>query len=309
MPATRRAAAAAALAIAPLVLLPGASAASAASAGSMREVLDCVATVPGVTARGIPTTFRYDEGRTSSQRRGPGDLGYQPRDIAHPHHATTSSRTAMRATTTRRYWFTLSGQQLREVTETDRIDGEGNLLSAAYRSRLVRKGWSGIRQMSIGQGRKFLYVLNNRDQLLRYKFSGKNGNAYVQLNATIGTGFGNLGTFEYARTISILGSKHDVFLATDADSDELLEYTIPVSNPTAYRRTVLDQGGWADMRSAGRSVACVGSGGRSYDGIVAVDIFGAVRLWTDRNGSDGLGSDIVDRGIIKSLWRPMPYSN
>jgi hypothetical protein len=303
MPATRRAAAAAALAIAPLLVPPGASATAA------REDLDCVATVPGVTARGIPTTFRYNDGRTSSQRRGPDALGYQPRDIALPHHATSSSSAALRGTTTRSYWFTLSGQQLREVIEVDRLDAQGKFLSADYRSRLVRKRWSGVRQMSIGQGRKFLYVLNNKDQLLRYKFSGKNGNAWVQLNATIGSGFGNLGTFEYARTISILGTKHDVFLATDADSDELLEYTIPLSNPSSYRRTVLGQGGWADMRAAGRSVSCVGSGGGTYDGIVAVDYAGTVHLWTDRNGSDGLGTDIVDRGIIKSDWRPMPYSN
>ena len=33
--------------------------------------LDCVAIVPGVTARGIPTTFHYDDGDTSSRRRGP----------------------------------------------------------------------------------------------------------------------------------------------------------------------------------------------------------------------------------------------
>jgi hypothetical protein len=303
MSATRRAAAVAALAIAPIVVPQGISPAAA------REELDCVATVPGVTARGIPTTFRYNDGRTSSQRRGPDDLGYQPRDIALPHPTASSSSAAMRATTSRSYWFTLSGQQLREVTEVDRRDGQGNLLSADYRTRLVRKGWSGVRQITIGQGRKFLYVLNNKDQLLRYRFSGKNGNAWVQLNATIGTGFGTLGTFEYSRTISILGTKHDVFLATDADSDELLEYTIPLSNPSAYRRTVLDQGGWADLRAAGRSVSCEGSGGGTYDGIVAVDFFGTVHLWTDRNGNDGLGTDIVDRGIIKSSWRPMPYSN
>jgi hypothetical protein len=303
MPATRRVAAAAALAIVPLVAAPGVSTAASI------EDLDCVATVPGVTARGMPTTFRYNDGRTSSQPRGPGDIGYQPRDIAVPHPATTSSLAAAGTTTTRRYWFTLSGQQLREVIEVSTRDSQGKLLSTKYHSELVRKKWSGVRQMSIGQGRKFLYVLNNKDQLLRYRFSGKNGNAWVQLDAKIGTGFGTLGTFEYVRTISILGSKHDVFLAIDADSDELLEYTIPVSNPTAYRRTKLDQGGWADMRAAGRSVSCVGSGGGSYDGIVAVDFFGSVHLWTDRNGSDGIGTDIVDRGIIKVDWRPLPYSN
>src|SRR5688572_2394755 len=106
MPATRRAAAAAALAIAPLVAPAGASAAAAI------EDLDCVATVPGVTARGMPTTFRYNDGKTSSQRRGPDDIGYQPRDIARPHLATTSTLAAAGGTTTRSYWFTLSGQQL-----------------------------------------------------------------------------------------------------------------------------------------------------------------------------------------------------
>jgi hypothetical protein len=195
------------------------------------------------------------------------------------------------------------------VTEIDRWDAKGQLLSAEYRTRVMRKGWSGVRQMSIGQGRKFLYVLNNNDQLLRYRISGKNGNASVTLNAKIGVGFGTLGTFEYARTVSILGGKYDVFLATDADSDELLEYTIPVTSPTSYARTVLDQGGWADMRSAGRTASCVGPSGTKYAGIVAVDIFGTVRLWSDRNGADGSGDDIVDRGVIKTGWRPMAYSN
>ena len=318
MPATRRVAAVATLALAglatPLAALgsPLGSTLGAIASASAHQPLSCSASVPGITARGVPTTFRYDDGRTSSQRRGPDDLGYQPRDIAAPHHAT-SSRPARQVgrlvTTTRSYWFTLSGQQLREVTEIDRRDARGQLLSAQYHTRLVRKRWSGVRQMSIGQGRRYLYVLTNDDRLLRYRIRGKNGNAAVKLNSRIGVGFGTLGTFEYARTITVLGSKHDVFLATDADSDELLEYTIPVSNPTAFRRTVLDQGGWADMRSAGRSVSCVGPAGVRYSGIVAVDIFGTVRLWSDRNGGDGDGDDIDDLGIIKSGWKPMAYSD
>ncbi|MBF4769861.1 hypothetical protein ISU10_18985 [Nocardioides agariphilus] len=279
--------------------------------------LTCHASVPGVTARGVPTTFRYDDGRAFAQRRGPDALGYQPRDLALPHRSTTTTRTTARTsarasslvTTKRSYWFTLSGQQLREVIEVDRLDGTGKLLSADYRSRLVRKNWSGIRQMSIGQGRKYLYVLNNKDQLQRYVFGGKNGSATVRFDKTVGTGFGTLGSFEYVRTFSVLGSKYDVFLATDADKDELLEYTIPVSNPTAYYSTLLDQGGWADMRATGRTASCVGVGGMAYDAIVGVDVFGDVYLWTDRNGSDGSGADIVSRGLIKDGWRPLAYSN
>ncbi len=280
--------------------------------------LDCVAIVPGVTARGIPTTFHYDDGDTSSRRRGPDTLGYQPRDIALPHRATThifyrthgfEGRVYGRVTRKRSYWFTLSGQQLREVIEISRLDGKGRLLSTDYRTRLVRKRWSGIRQMSIGQGRKYLYVLDNKDRLLRYRIRGTDGNTSVRLNANLGGGFGTLGSFEYARTITILGVKHDVFIATDADRDELLEYTIPVNNPTAYRRTVLDQGGWADLRTTSRAASCDGVGGNDYDAIVGVDVYGAVHLWTDRNGADGNGNDIVDRGIIKARWRPLAYGN
>jgi hypothetical protein len=72
---------------------------------------------------------------------------------------------------------------------------------------------------------------------------------------------------------------------------------------------VLDQGGWADSRSASRTASCVTSGGTHYDGIVAVDISGTVRLWTDRNGADGDGNDITEQGVIKSGWKPMPYSS
>ena len=305
---SRRAAAITALAVTQLTVPLGAV--GTASAG---ELLECVATVPGVTARGVPTTFRYSDGRAYSQKRGPDVLGYQPRDIAFPHRATATATLVGRAsslvTTQRSYWFTLSGQQLREVIEVDRFDGKGQLLSADYRSRLVRKRWSGVRQMTIGQGRKYLYVLTNKDQLQRYRFVGKQGDASVRFDATIGTGFGTLGSFEYARTVTILGSKHDVFLATDADSDELLEYTISVSNPTSYRRTVLDQGGYADLRAASRTASCEGLGGNTYDAIVAVDVFGDVHMWTDRNGSDGDGNDIVDRGVIKDAWRPLAYGN
>ncbi len=310
MLATRRVAAASAVAITQLAMPAGAL--PTASAG---EPLACTATVPGVTARGVPTTFTYVDGKTASLKRGPDALGYQPRDIALPHYVASNARTtpalsAARAVSTKRsFWFTLSGQQLREVVEVDRRDASGKLLSADYRTRLVRKGWSGIRQMTIGQGRKYLYVLNNKDQLQRYRFSGRQGNASVRFDATVGSGFGTLGSFEYARTISILGSKYDVLLATDADSDELLEYTVSVTNPTSYRRTVLDQGGWADLRAASRTASCAGLGGMTYDAIVGVDVFGDVHIWSDRDGDDGVGIDIDDRGVVKESWRPLAYSN
>jgi hypothetical protein len=133
MSATRRVAAVTAVAIALLVAPMGAG-----TPASGLEPLDCQATVPGVTARGLPTTFRYDDGRTSSQRRGPDTLGYQPRDIAFAHRSTSLKLSA----TTRSYWFTLSGQQLREVIETNKRDAQGRLLSTDYRTRLVKKGWS-----------------------------------------------------------------------------------------------------------------------------------------------------------------------
>jgi hypothetical protein len=280
-----------------------------AGAVQARGSVECFASVPGATARGVPTTFRYEDGRTFSEKRGPDDLGYQPRDIANPHYAKAGRVSTMRQTV-RSYWFTLSGNQLREVTEVDRRDGHGVLLSAEYHTHVVRKHWSGVRQISIGKDRDHLYALTNTDQLLRYRLTGKNGNASAKLDATVGIGFGTLGTFEYARTVTILGGAFDVFLATDADSGELLEYTIPVASPTSYLRTVLATGGWADLRSAGRTASCLNPGsGRTYDGIVAVDVAGSVHLWSDRDGSDGVGIDIVDRGVIKSRWRPTPYND
>jgi hypothetical protein len=298
--ATRRAAAAAATALALLGL---------AGPVEARESIECFASVPGVTARGVPTTLRYEDGRSSNEKRGPDALGYQPRDIAHPHF-TKGVKPAARQANVRSYWFTLSGKQLREVKEIDRRDANGLFVSAEYETRVVRKNWSAVRQISIGRDRDHLYVLTNTGQLLRYRITGKDGNASVKYDATVGIGFGSIGTFEYARTLSILGSPFDVFLATDADSGELLEYTIPVTAPTAYVRTVLGTSGWADMRSASRQASCLNpNSGRTYDAIVGVDVSGAVRLWTDRDGDDGLGMDIVDRGVIKSRWKPMPYSD
>jgi hypothetical protein len=274
-----------------------------------RESLECFAAVPGVTARGVPTTLRYEDGQSSSERRGPDDLGYQPRDIAHPHY-TTTGRTGAPRTRVRSYWFTLSGQQLREVTEVDRRDVQGQLVSAKYDTRIVRKHWSKVRQISIGKDRDYLFVLTNTGELLRYKLTGRDGNASVRFDTSVGAGFATVATFEYSRTISVLGARLDVFLATDADSGELLEYTIPETSPTTYTRTVLASGDWYDLRSASRTASCLNpASGNTYDGIVAVDVAGAVHLWTDRDGSDGLGTDIVDRGVIKSRWKPMPYSD
>ena len=50
--------------------------------------LTCFAEVPGVTARGVPVTFHYEDGLATTEKRGPDSLGYQPRDIAYPHPAT-----------------------------------------------------------------------------------------------------------------------------------------------------------------------------------------------------------------------------
>ncbi len=276
-----------------------------------RGSLECYAEVLGATPRGVPTTFRYDDGDTSSEARGPDDLGYQPRDVAYPHDTSNGApRVAARPTEVTSYWFTLSGDELREVTEVDRRDAHGLLVSADYNTRVVRRHWDGVRQMSIGQNRDLLYVLTNNDQLLRYRLSGVGGNATAKFSGTVGVGFGTIGTFEYARTISVDGVGADVFLATDADSGELMELTIPVDEPTAYTRTVLATEGWTELRSVGRTASCINTrSGRSYDGIVGVDMDGRVQLWTDRDSQDGVGDDIVARGVLKGSWKPMSYSD
>ncbi len=275
-----------------------------------RGSLECFAEVPGVTPRGVPTTFTFDDGRTTSENRGPDDLGYQPRDVAYSHEVGTArSRRAPDPVTS--HWFTLSGDQLREVTEVDRRNPRGLLIAAEYRTHVVRRHWEGVRQISIGQGRDHLYVLTNTDQLLQYRLSGKDGNATVRLTGTVGIGFGTIGTLEYARTVTADDrTRSDVFLATDADTGALVELTIPIKEPTAYARVVLATEGWAEMRSVGRTASCFNArSGRSYDGIVGVDLDGQVLLWTDRDGGDGLGDDIVPRGALKGEWKPMAYSD
>jgi hypothetical protein len=209
------------------------------------------------------------------------------------------------------HWFTLSGDQLREVTEVDRRDARGLLVAAEYSTQVVRRHWEGVRQISIGRDRDHLYALTNTDQLLQYRLSGKDGSTNVKLAATVGTGFGTIGTLEYARTVTDdNGARSDVFLTTDADSGALVELTIPVDEPTAYSRTVLATEGWIDMRSVGRTASCINPrSGRSYDGIVGVDVDGQVLLWTDRDAKDGSGEDIVPRGVLKAEWKPMAYSD
>src|SRR5689334_9431451 len=113
-----RAAVAGAFAVASVLLPAGTPTAVA------RTTLTCQAQVPGVTAGGVPVSFRYEHGHATTQRRGPGRLGYQPRDLAYPHKATTGP-TSYPATS---YWFTLSGSQLQEVTEVDRLDAQGRLV-------------------------------------------------------------------------------------------------------------------------------------------------------------------------------------
>jgi hypothetical protein len=284
----------------------------AAAPAQARGSLECYAEVPGVTARGVPTTYLFEAGHGSSQNRGPGTLGYQPRDVAYPHHpaGAASPGLASRASAVTSYWFTLAGSELREVREVDLRDATGLLTSASYRTRVVHKHWAGVRQISIGRDRDALYVLTNTDQLLRYRLSGPDGSTTAKLDDTIGIGFGSIGTFEYARSTNQGGEAADVFLATDADSGELLEFTIPLDDPTAYTRTVLASEGWGDLRSAGRTASCLNPrSGRSYDGIVTVDLDGNIRLWTDRHARDGDGSDIVRRGVLKTGWKPLAYND
>jgi hypothetical protein len=272
----------------------------AGAAGS----LECFAEVPGITARGVPATFHYESGSVSTIKRGPGRLGYQPRDIAFPHHADGL------AATPKSYWFTVSGSQLREVTEIDRRDAQGHLVSSSYHTRVVAKHWEGARQISIGRNRAYLYVLTNTDQLVRYRLRGKDGETTVRFDQVVGTGFGTIGTFGYARTITALGARIDVFLATDADSGALLEFAIPKDEPTTYATRVLVDTGWWDFRAAGRMASCLNpKNGQPYGAIAAVDITGAVRLWTDEDATDGDGSDIVEWGVLKPSWKPMPYSD
>jgi mRNA-degrading endonuclease YafQ of YafQ-DinJ toxin-antitoxin module len=274
--------------------------------------IECYAAVEGVTAKGVPATFRFENGNLTTQKRGPDSLGYQPRDIAHPHYAAGSplSGSVGRAARVKSYWFTLSGSQLSEVTEVSHRDAQGRLVSTEYRTRVVRKNWEGVRQMSIGADRNLLYVLTNEDQLLRYRLTGKDGNTTVKYAGTVGVGFGTIGTFEYARTITPLGLSIDVFLATDADSGELIEFGIPRDEPTSYARTVLADTGWADMRTAGRTASCLNpKNDRSYGGIVAVALDSGIKLWTDSDPRDGDGADIAEWGVLKSAWKPMPYND
>jgi hypothetical protein len=277
-----------------------------------RDSLECFAEVPGMTARGVPATFHYEAGEATTVKRGPGRLGYQPRDVAFAHHVDGQVATApvARAATSRSYWFTLSGSQLREVTEVDRRDAHGRLISAKYYTRIVHKHWEGARQIAIGRNRAYLYVLTNTDQLLRYRLKRKDGNTVARYDQVVGFGFGTIGTFEYTRTTTALGASIDVFLATDADTGALVEFAIPEDDPTSYSRRVLADTGWWDMRSAGRRASCLNpKNGDTYDAIVAVDITGAVRLWTDRDGTDGDGQDIVEWGVLKPSWKPMAYSD
>jgi hypothetical protein len=293
-------------------LASSAASGSAPSATSARAGLECHAYVAGVTVRGVPATFRYDNGTIVTEKRGPDALGYQPRDLAMPHYPGAGTAPASRrAAKVSSYWFTLSGSQLREVNETDRRNKRGVLVSAKYATRVVRKNWSGARQISIGQDRDFMYVLTNTDQLLRYRLTGKDGNAAAKFDQVVGLGFAAIGTFEYTRSSTDdAGVSSDVFLATDADSGELLEFTIPQDDPTAFTRTVLQETGWTDLRSAGRLASCLNpTSGRSYDGIVGVDLEGTVRLWTDRDSRDGLGDDIAGRGVLKDAWKPMAYGD
>jgi hypothetical protein len=153
-------------------------------------------------------------------------------------------------------------------------------------------------------------VLTNTDQLLRYRLRGKDGETKVRFDQVVGVGFGSIGTFEYARTITALGLRTDVFLATDADSGQLLEFAIPRETPSSYTRTVLSDTGWSDMRSAGRTASCVDDkSGKSYGAVVTVGVDRSLHLWTDRDPNDGDGTDISEWGVLKSTWKPLAYSD
>ena len=189
--------------------------------------------------------------QAASENRGPDDLGYQPRDVAYSHDLDGGTGRAHRAAPITSHWFTLSGDQLREVTEVDRRDPRGLLIAAEYRTHVVRRHWEGVRQISIGRDRDHLYVLTNTDQLLQYRLTGKDGSTSVKLAATVGTGFGTVGTLEYARTVTDDDGARSESSSRPTRNRALAELTIPVDTPTAYSRTELATEGWLDLKSVG----------------------------------------------------------
>ena len=293
------------------LLASSAASGSAPAATSVLDGLECHAYVPGVTVRGVPATFRYDDGKVVTEKRGPDDLGYQPRDLALPHYP--GCRDCLGRASCGE-GLQLLVHPLRQPVARSHGDRPARSATAyclgGYTTRLVRKNWSGARQISIGQDRDFMYVLTNTDQLLRY---GSPARTATPREARPGGRFGlrRIGTFEYTRSFTDdEGMRSDVFLAPPRRLGRAAGVHDPARRPDGVHperasAPRLDRhafGGPAGVVPEPEQRAVVRRHRRSRPG-------GCVRLWTDRDSHDGEGNDIFERGVLKDAWRPMAYSD
>jgi hypothetical protein len=267
--------------------------------------VNCYWWMEGVDSAGVPQSLRYNKQGLTIEALGPGSLGYVPRDIAYPNGDNGGGLPSTGPATFEMFWFTLDGPNLREVTQTRTIQmPEGANISTTYATRVMSTSWSGVRQIAIGKNREFMYGLT-ANGLVRYRLSGEDGAATVRTDSVVATtGWAGVRSLTYSRTVTWQGSDAEVFLAL-TKAGGLVEYIIPLDDPTKWVRKDLRSSSWQDVVAVSLSGCDESNDAASY---TAVTSNGDLYLYSEANGNDFRGDDIRRVGRLASPWSATPYN-
>ena len=266
-----------------------------------------------MTARGVPATFHYEGGPADHReaRAGPPRLP-APRHRLPPPGAGGLVGTAEGGPGHQLLVHPVGLPAARGHRDRPARRAGQPGLARTTTPASSRKHWEGARQISIGTNRDRTSTCSpTATSCCATDLHGKDGDTPRGSTRSSARGSAPSARSSTPHDHRPRALRIDVFLATDADTGALLEFAIPRDEPTTYART-----------GAGRQ-RLVRHPHRRADGVVpepeerahstarssAVDITGAVRLWTDRRPSDGDGSDIAEWGVLKPSWKPMPYSD
>lgn len=255
----------------------------------------------GVTSAGAIVKRQYDSGKITSNTLNPGRLGFVPRGMV----GTGAGG------------MDFIGEGYLANSPDGNIYQVGVSAKTSYNDVVitktsVNKTWAGIRSLSWGSGlpngNGLLYGLTDTNGFYRYQTSADSLAPHTR--ATIGTSGWTLNTITYDRTGVVPGTtrKADIFVATSAGG-QLIEYTIPIDNPSQWSRKTLKAATWGNFKAL-RTGNCYNPTTGKQAGRIMIGVHknGEAYLYFDKNPTDGSGADIVGYGKIASGWTEKVYS-
>lgn len=299
---------AAALAVVPSAAQasPVPAAVSAAAIPGVPSTLTCYWRGKGVTASGqiIRRSVTYRDGKISveSNPYGPGRLPFVPRTATPPggvggypfvndYFAVTSKDG---------YFYQVSAV------------GQTSYNDVKVTAKRTAATWGGVRLMvtagsylpSDGQ---YAYGVHDSGGMYRYIV---NDAPAPHTRVTINTsGWKGVRTLSWVRSTTVPGTKRaaDVLLATTSGG-QLVEYTIPLDQPTKWTRKDLKPATWNVFNYVNQASCTNGMQNSATRLLVGVKPSGEVYLYLDKNGNDGSGADLTGLGRIATGWKDQLFS-